>query len=199
MNMKKHLTKRGFTLVEAMIAVTIITFAVAGPLFSASRAIVAAGTARDQLTAVYLAQEGIEYLRAMRDDEYLAVYNNANASSVAWTNFLTSSSAAQCRATVANPSQACSFDPVGTGGIPSLAQCSIGSCPPLYLANNGATNYYTTNSNATGATLTSFTRSIQIIDVPNTDVDKQIVSKVSWSFHGIPYSATVVEHLTPWQ
>ena len=72
MNMTSYHFSRGFTLIETMVAVTILTLAVAGPLMTASRAIVAAQSARDQLTASYLAQEGIEYVRAMRDNEYLA-------------------------------------------------------------------------------------------------------------------------------
>jgi len=71
--MKKPM-HNGFTLLEALIAVTIITLAVAGPLFSASRAIIAVEISRDKLTASYLAQEGIEYVRAMRDSEYLKLY-----------------------------------------------------------------------------------------------------------------------------
>ena len=47
---------KGFTIIEALIAVTIITFAVAGPLYTANRAIVAAQGARLQLVASNLAQ-----------------------------------------------------------------------------------------------------------------------------------------------
>ena len=69
-------------------------------MVTASRSIVAAQTARDQLTASYLAQEGIEYVRAMRDNEYLAAYQagGSNVSTTAWNNFLTAS-INQCRAT----------------------------------------------------------------------------------------------------
>jgi len=49
-------------------------------------------TTRDELTASYLAQEGIEYVQLLRDNAYLAAYqsNPATASSVAWSNFLSS-------------------------------------------------------------------------------------------------------------
>ena len=89
MSMRKKITGRGFTLIETMIAVTIITFAVTGPLFTASRSIVAAQTVTSQLTASNLAQEGAEYVRAMRDKEYLSAFQagGQNISTTAWTNF----------------------------------------------------------------------------------------------------------------
>ena len=186
---------KGFTLIETMIAVTILTLAVSGPLYTASRAIVAAETARDQLTASYLAQEGIEYVRAMRDNEYLAAYQagGATVSSIAWANFLTGGDAAaitQCRTST------CTLDParaMGTGSGFSLQPCSGESCTPLYLANG----IYTQQSDLGGAVRTPFTRTIQAVDVSASD--ERIVSTVSWSFHGSPYAVTITSHLTPWQ
>ncbi|MFA5997898.1 MAG: prepilin-type N-terminal cleavage/methylation domain-containing protein [Candidatus Paceibacterota bacterium] len=185
----------GFTLIETMVAVSILTLSVAGPLFTANRAIVAAMTARDQLTASYLAQEGIEYVRAMRDNEFLAAYQagGSSVSSTAWTNFLTGGDVAsitQCRATT------CTLDPaspMGTGSGFSLQPCTESACTPLYLANS----IYTQQSEIAGAVRTPFTRVIQAINV--SESDERIVSTVSWSYHGIPYSVTVSDHLTPWQ
>ncbi|MBU6388705.1 prepilin-type N-terminal cleavage/methylation domain-containing protein [Patescibacteria group bacterium] len=198
-NFKLQEPKRAFTLIETMIAVAILTLAVAGPLFTASRAIVAAATARDQLTASYLAQEGVEYVRAVRDNAYLAAYGGANASSVAWSSFLSTMSS--CNAT-SNSAVACALDPVargmGVGSGFSLQPCTIGACAPLYLANNGTTNYYTTNPNASNLIpTTSFTRTVQVFDA--SAADERVVSTVSWSYHEIPYSVTVYDHLTPWQ
>lgn len=193
--MKGFSTSRAFTLVEAMVAVSILTLSVAGPLFTASRAIVAAQTARDQLIASHLAQEGIEYVRAMRDNEYLAAYQagGANVSSDAWTNFISGrndSSITECRAST------CTLDParsMGTGSGFSLHPCTGAACTPLYRVNG----IYTQQSGITGAVQTPFTRTVQAIDVSATE--KRIVSTVSWSYHEVPYSVTVYDHLTPWQ
>ncbi|MFZ2983820.1 MAG: prepilin-type N-terminal cleavage/methylation domain-containing protein [Minisyncoccia bacterium] len=186
---------RGFTLIETMIAVTILTLSVSGPLFTASRAIVAAQISRDQLTASYLAQEGIEYIRMMRDDEYLALYPPAaGASAAAWTSFLTGSGSAaitQCRAPAT-----CTLDParsMGTGSGFALLPCSGASCTPLYLANG----IYTEQSGILGAVQTPFTRVIQT--TPVSANDERVVSTVTWSFHGTPYTVSVIDHLTPWQ
>lgn len=199
----------GFTLIEAMIAVTILTLAVSGPLFTAGRAILAANVSRDQLTASYLAQEGVEYVRAMRDDEYLAAYHvgGPTVSGTAWNNFLTGStpgSITQCRST------SCTLDPTQPMGYGSGYALAAYSAPaPLYLTNcaSGCTppNVYT-QQNLSGSLKTPFTRTVQAeavtgaaVDANGNPVDVRIVSTVSWDSHGTPYQVTVTDHLTPWQ
>lgn len=181
---------RAFTLIEAMIAVTIVTLAVAGPLVAARTAISATMVARDQLVASYLAQEGIEYVRAVRDDAFLAAYQagGTTISSVAWSNF--ASAITQC-----HEPNICTFDPVQGAALP-LASCPGNNCTaPLYRLANGIY----TQQNLTGAQATPFIRTVQIKNVPNTDKEKQIVSKVEWNFHSSQYAVTVSDRLTPWQ
>ena len=195
---KRYSHGAGFTLIETMVAVTILALAISGPLLTASRAIVVAEISRDQLTASYLAQEGIEYVRAMRDDEYLKLYASGTTAA-AWGNFLNVVNS--CRSTVSNPTQACAFDPVGMNGVPSLSSCPAGACPALHLANNGMTNYYTTNPSAPNSiSSTVFTRKIQVVNASvNGSTDVRVVSTITWSFHGASYIVTVTSHLTPWQ
>ncbi|MDD3531351.1 MAG: hypothetical protein PHV99_02055, partial [Candidatus Pacebacteria bacterium] len=184
-----------FTLVEALVAVSILTLAVSGPLFTANSAIVAAQNARNQLVASSLAQEGIEYVRMMRDNEFLAAFQSdpTTASTASWADFISGNSASsitQCR------SSACTLDPartMGTGSGLSLQPCSGASCTPLYVVNN----IYTEQSGISGAVQTPFTRTVQAIDV--SAQDERIVSTVSWRYHAIPYSVTIYDHFTPWQ
>ncbi len=176
--------KQAFTLIETMVAVTILTLAVAGPLVTASRAIVAAQIARSQLTANYLAQEGIEYVRAMRDREYLAT----RVSTTAWNNFI-----AGIEPYCLTP-KSCTLDPVSRPmgyGIGSSIETYLDNAP-LYLTNSGYTQ-----QNLSGSVQTVFTRTIQVLHI--SDSDERIISKVSWSFHGTLYSVTVTNHLTSWQ
>jgi len=177
--------------------VSILALSIAGPLYTANSVIVSAENARNQLTASHLAQEGIEYVRWMRDNEYLAAYqtNQMIASTAAWTEFLsgaTPSSIAECRASK------CMLDPAqpmssGIGSIYSLQPCGDAThpaCTPLYLSNN----IYTQE---VAGVATPFTRTVQVVDVTATDV--RVVSTVSWSYHSTPYAITITSHLTPWQ
>lgn len=198
------MSMKGFTLIETLVAISIITLSIAGPLYTANSAIVAAENARNQLTASHLAQEGIEYVRWMRDNEYLAAYqtNPLTASTASWTEFLTGASAASiasCR------TSKCMLDPAqtmssGTGSQYSLQPCGDAghpACTPLYLSNN----IYT--QQAVGEA-TPFKRTIQMIDIPGTEgtplyPDKRVISTVSWNYHSTSYSIVITSHLTPWQ
>jgi len=70
--MFNNMKKQGFTLVETLVAITILLIAIAGPLTIASKGLNGAYYARDQITAYYLAQEGIEYIRNVRDTNSLS-------------------------------------------------------------------------------------------------------------------------------
>ncbi|MSU74747.1 hypothetical protein EXS57_03150 [Candidatus Kaiserbacteria bacterium] len=193
----------GFTLIETMVAVTILTFAMAGPLFTASRSIIAAQTARDQLTAAYLAQEGIEYIRMMRDNAYLETYHEggSNISSEAWGIFLSDQFFGKCRVED-HSSKICTLDSIVENS--PLDSCLSNNCEPLYLVgcSTGSEglvctppNRYT-QRNLSGTVQSPFTRTIQ--GIPISENEEKIVSTVSWTFHNIPYSVTVSDHLTAW-
>ncbi len=60
-------TKKAFTLIETLVAISILTIALTGPLAVIAQALKSSYFARDQITAYYLAQEAVEYIRNQRD------------------------------------------------------------------------------------------------------------------------------------
>ncbi len=65
------MNKKGFTLLETLIAVTILSVSLAGPITIASQGLASAFFAKEQITAFYLAQEAVEYVRSVRDENFL--------------------------------------------------------------------------------------------------------------------------------
>lgn len=167
--------RKGFTLVETLVAISILMISIAGPYYSVYRAVQTTYIARDKLIATALSQEGIEYVRNKRDSNYL--YNLANpGSQVDWLNGLSVCKGAGVKCTVDV-----------TGGAP--AACS-GVCTPLNI--NTTTNWYTQGA----GTATRYTRSVNITDV---DANETIVTvTVSWVNSHITNSIVVTEHLYNW-
>ncbi|KKU52201.1 MAG: hypothetical protein UX72_C0008G0017 [Parcubacteria group bacterium GW2011_GWA2_47_10] len=63
--------KEGFTLIESIVAITILVGAIFGPLTLITRGIYSVREVKDKLIAANLAQEGIEIIRAFRDSNIL--------------------------------------------------------------------------------------------------------------------------------
>src|ERR1700733_2610236 len=69
---KKMSKNKGFTIIETLVAITILLMAIAGPLTIAEKGLTEAVSSQDQLTASYLAQDLMEYVKNVRDDNLLA-------------------------------------------------------------------------------------------------------------------------------
>ncbi|MFA5764226.1 MAG: prepilin-type N-terminal cleavage/methylation domain-containing protein [archaeon] len=64
--MKYH-SKKAFTLIEALIAISILMVALVSPLTIVKKALVTAALSQDQMTASFLAQDAIEAVKNIRD------------------------------------------------------------------------------------------------------------------------------------
>jgi len=73
-NNKRILHKKGFSLVEALVAITVLLIAIVGPMAIATQGLQASFFSREQTTAVYLAQEAVESIEKLRDDSALAAF-----------------------------------------------------------------------------------------------------------------------------
>ena len=62
----------GFTIVETLVAIAILLMSISAPLTIAEKGLASAETARQEITAFYLAQEAMEYIRNVRDTNALS-------------------------------------------------------------------------------------------------------------------------------
>lgn len=60
-------TEHGFTLIETFVAVALLMIALVGPLTLAQQAIIGGAVSAEQVTAFYLAQDAVEYIKNVRD------------------------------------------------------------------------------------------------------------------------------------
>ena len=172
-----------FTLVETMVAVAVLTISIVGPFQIVQGVLQNSYLVRDQLIAGALAQEGMEYVRAIRDSNY--IYANHNATTRAWLYGLDGSTGPNCY------TSACVLDPTQDGTANAVIACGDATCAtrPLYLST---ANLY--NQQVSG-TQTRFTRKVQLTNVSATET--MVTVTVTWSNHGTR-TVVLVENMRDW-
>lgn len=75
-NISNGVKKNSFTLLEVIIAITILTMAVGGSFILIQQTLIASSLNQSKLVAYYLTQEGIEIVRNIRDSNWLHQRSN---------------------------------------------------------------------------------------------------------------------------
>jgi type II secretory pathway pseudopilin PulG len=183
----------GFTLVETMFAVFILTSTIVGLMTVVSNSLFAARYARDEITVNYLLQEVVDYIRNDRDttvflgsvgtwESFFAKYNVSCSSQVGGCYFDVLS--------VINPKSCDSFGP---------------SCPYLYYdgnagaTENDATTFYVTDDGINqNKTKTNFRRKIVVEQNANLD-EIDVTVTVDWLNGGLPMTRSLKTSFLKWQ
>lgn len=185
-----HNSKRppqGFTLIETLLAVLILSMALAGPLTIASRSMQTALVAKDQTIAYYLAQDAVEYVRFARDTNTL---KNTDWLAGSGGN---STDLSPCKST--GGTAACYLDSLSQNPTRPIA-CEDSLCSLHKLYYDATNNYFTYNTNATQ---TLFTRAISIT-APAGGTEASLVVTVTWSdMPNVTHKVVVKEYLYDWR
>lgn len=172
----------GFTLIETMVAVLLLSVAIGGPLTIASKGLVIAQTARNQVSAYFLAQDAVEFVRFARDTNLL---NSTN-----WLSGTVSVS--PCVS--ADGSAACYLDSLLQ--TPATPTACSGTCVAMnYDVTTGLYNYNTSNRTS------PYTRRISITSpVAGNTNEASVVVTVGWVDNGgIARSVVLRETIFNWQ
>lgn len=177
--MKPHTKNQGFTLVETLVAISILVVAIVGPMTIAMRGLQSAFYAKEQLTATYLAQEAAELIR-MHRDEY-AMENRGTGND----NWLGSIPAA-CKV-----SSGCGVD---IRALSTFANCATANACVLRYEAGGITSVSRGMYTHSGSSAHSpFTRVVVLTDQGGgSDSDEVLVTvTVSWQSGFISGTRTI--------
>lgn len=178
----KKILPGGFTLIETLVAVLILATAIAGPLTIASRSLMAALVAKDQVIAFYLAQDAVEYVRFKRDTTCLS---SVPCDSGTWLSGLaacTGANGCYLDSTEQNPS--------------SPSACASNPCPRLNYDNTNSRFTYAGTSASVVASI--YARTVKIVNSPTNEA--MLTVTVSWSDVGsATHSVVVTENMFNWQ
>ena len=181
---------KGFGLVEALVAVSIFAFAIVAPLNAATQSLMASISVKDQMIAMGLARDALEYVHYKRTENSLAGKNWTDGS---FTGFFGpfGSSIVLCR----NPWGGCKIDTSVSPGVFSLNW----NWDPIPLRMNPNTGLYGYNSNWQESKYTRVVRIIGLDSVLNPQRQLSVEVTVSWEFaRGVIRSVTLREYVFNW-
>ena len=171
---KRFLSKTiaGFTLLETLVAISLLLISVVGPLGLISRSLANAFVAKDRVVASFLAEEGIEYVRSIRDSNML--------NETGWLNG------------VEGPcgGSGCTID-TKSGAISS---CPSGGCSPLLFNSSDGFYAYAAGEES------RFTRTITIIPGTGAHSHEALIRvEVDWRTGAVnPPPLILEEYISEW-
>lgn len=183
--MKKNNVNRkgGFTLVETLVAISILLVAVAAPVSLIGDSVHRIYYAKDEAVAVNLAQEGIEIVRQVRDTNML---NNAAGG---WlTNLSNGTYTTDPGGALINSGQL-----QGNQSFTAMTLCGA-SCAPQPIYYDATTGLY--RQGAGFSTRTQFSR---IVTISGAAADeRQVTSTVRWQTGGSTGTVSATENIFKW-
>ena len=175
---QKFARASGFSLVETLVAITILLLVIIGPLTISSTSVRGTAFASEQVTAFFLAQEGAELAQKGRDEFVLEHLKNPGSRANAWADFVNTGNGAPF-AHCFNSINGCGMN-INTDAAGSLTPprscATIANCS-LYLdtaSGVARSRYIHTNT----GTPTLYTRAIKFTRISANEVS--VVSTVTW-------------------
>lgn len=180
----QHYVHRGFTIVETLVAITVLMIAVAGPLVVATRGLNSSMASRNQMIASYLAQESMEMVKNTRDNN---IAEHSGDPETYWLNGLTDAGGS---CTVSNPCDINGVDMLSDS--PDVVACNQSAGCIIYYSS--ATGYTHSSS---GTTNTGFTRRFYVENksANNSKSEKTVHVFVNWNEGTVPYEIHLTSQL----
>ncbi len=165
----KFKNKKGFTLIETLVAIMILSLVITSVVSLMSSSIFSARYAKNEIKASYIAQEGIDYMRNLRDSIAFNKYGGGD-----WASFVTALKATDCM------SGGCSILKLNSSPYLSLSAIAVEKSKTTQLANNEFRNIITTECvSFTGTTTCEEIKIESKVQWKNGDVAKERVLKAS--------------------
>jgi type II secretory pathway pseudopilin PulG len=182
MNSKKlkklNNSSRGFTLVEALVAIMIFTSSILALVVLTGDSIGNVNYVKSKITANYLAQEGLEYIRNVRDTAILEAGGWTGVETALTYCFVDEDGDGSCQIDVFNG---------------SIAPCD-GSCDKLLWDDSSGFSY--SAGDETIFTRTIFIENLNPLEDGNEEL--KVVSEVAWEKNNKEHSTTMTAYLKNW-
>jgi len=169
---------KGFTIVESLVAISILVLVITGTASAIQTGISSYIFSKNQVIGFYLAQEGFEQIRNMRDENSLQGQN--------WLTGISANSGDPCYF-----GNACTVDPVNSN-VPTRCPSGPGSCPVLRQDTSTGFFGYTLTWPAT-----VFRREIVLTQINANEIS--VLVAIDWSKGLVSRQFRARENILNWQ
>jgi len=172
--------KKGFTLVEALVAISILIIGILSAFILVSRSLYTFPFIQDRLTASFLVQEGIELVRNIRDSNFI---KKAKGENISWDSNLSP------KCYTIEPVIGSSSNNIRLNDI-NETNCECKNSTPLKF--DDSRNFY----NYQDGEETNFKRVIQIEKISENEI--KVTSTVCFKTKNIDFTVSAEDHLFNW-
>jgi prepilin-type N-terminal cleavage/methylation domain-containing protein len=186
----QHQKIQGFSLVEVLVAVTILLLVMAGPMRVLTQTTNSTAFSTEQAVAFFLAQEGLELVQLGRDNLVLGDFQDTlsgtNDDPNPWSQLANASVFGNCIDTGGSDTETiCGLTPATAAPGFTVTACgdNIASTPNCRLYLQSTSTNRAVYSHTVGGTQTPYTRTIQIGIIPGSGSNPQglvATSTVTW-------------------
>jgi len=179
-----NLNQEGFSLVETLVAITILLIVIVGPMTLSTSTARSTSFSNEQVVAFFLAQEGAEIAQMVRDNFLLS---NSPDFQTGWDTFSSDSGGSSMYACFQKEGCRLELNTDSTGSIKTRTLCSGENCL-LYIDEvSHRRAKYTSGASSND---TAYTRAVKFEQTSNPDEIK-VISTVSWRTGNQRQSQTV--------
>lgn len=193
---RNHEYSKGFTLIEALIAIFILTVSVSSMLGVTASSANSARYANNEITANYLLQEAVDYIKNNRDT---IAFQKREVLGYGWTQFLNKygyQGNTRCFSAYGCDIKMEYFNPA-TLSLSEIMSCDSSSgCNALYYNDDEGTALFYSHNPDLGFE-SRFKRKIVMKSIDNDQV--KITVTVDWMNGNLPKTQTLVAYLLNWQ
>jgi prepilin-type N-terminal cleavage/methylation domain-containing protein len=175
-------SNQGFTLIETIVSIAIFAFAITGLISITATGVFNTNFVKNKFTASYLALEGTELVRNIRD--------TAALSGETWVTLLGGAYLGSCMG-----SDGCRIDAWSPAPTPQSCSIDGGVCRNMtYDESTAKFSYDPQDGLDTFESI--FRRTIRVVNITGTEI--QVVSEVEWDQGRDPHSVVYTYNLSSW-
>lgn len=194
--MKYKNSQSGFSLVETLVSITILLIVIIGPMTISSSAAKSTSFSSEQVTAFFLAQEGLELVQKGRDDLFNRHFLSGNTPQYLpdpWGDFTSSGNSGLYHDCY--ESDGCGLETSGNaaGSLVTPKDCTSDTNQCLLFFNPASGNIRSRYTHTTGVSTvpTPFTRVIKITYDVAHPYEVRVISEVTWRSGNLKQKQTV--------